>query len=466
MNVQRRPLPWVWVTTGLLVAAPQMIAVAGVCGTAGDELAAARAGLDREWIVQVPLDSAASRLEHVTVGDDLVVAVSGDGGVHAIRSGTAAVGTPWPGSVLWSRSVGRPRGAIEAAGIGGGIVTVASDLGLEAFAAPTGETVWTRGFGTTPAAAAVPVDRWVYVPLTTGGVMRLPVNPYARPEVAEPKPGGKKGGAAKAAADRGDAPPTEKLDPLALDPGGRIEAAPIAYGKGVLWTTDEGLIVALVPTSMGWERMEFDLRTRASGPLFVRDEAIFAATVGGDLARIDREAKGVDGLRVGWHVPLPAAASGGPFVSGDTVVVALGPDGLAAYSAKSGMPLWRSAAVGRIVAIASGRIWLLDELGSLSALDLATGALDGRLCLGSFTVPVVNTTSERIDWPRPAVSSCRSRPAARPSSSSPLALHRLPTRRRRMRSPPSPAPGMPRPKVNPSRRRPARRSRRCRGDHI
>lgn len=395
MSVNRSSLPRIVLTACavVVVAAP---ALAGVCGTAGDELAAARAGLDREWIVQVPVDSASSRLEHVTIGEGLVVAVSGDGGVHAIRTGTPSAGTPWPGSVLWSRNVGRPRGAIEAAGIGGGIVTVASDLGLEAFDAATGETAWTRGFGTPPAAAAVPVDRWVYAPLTTGGVMRLPVNPHARLEVAEPKQAAKKGGAAKAGADRGDATPTEKLDPIALDPGGRIAAAPIAYGKGVLWTTDEGLIVVLVPTTMGWERMEFDLRTRASGPLVVRGDAIFTATVGGDLARIDREQKGVDGLRTGWHVPLPAAAAGGPFVSGDTVVVSLGPNGIAAYSAASGAPLWRTEAVGQIVAIAAGRVWMLDELGSLSALDLATGELDGRLCLGSFTVPVVNTTSERI----------------------------------------------------------------------
>jgi hypothetical protein len=55
-----------------------------LCGTAADELVAARLGLEREWVVQVPFDSAAWRLEHVVVGEALVVAQGGDGGVAAM----------------------------------------------------------------------------------------------------------------------------------------------------------------------------------------------------------------------------------------------------------------------------------------------------------------------------------------------------------------------------------------------
>ena len=67
-----------------------------LCGTAGDELVAARAGLSREWVVQIPFDSAGWRIEHVSIGDGLVVAVSGDGGVHAVQTSPATAGSPAP----------------------------------------------------------------------------------------------------------------------------------------------------------------------------------------------------------------------------------------------------------------------------------------------------------------------------------------------------------------------------------
>ena len=99
----------VWIASGLSAAGQSLL-----CGTAGDDLVAARAGLTREWVVQVPFDSAGWRLEHVSIGDDLVVACSGDGGVHAIQASPSQNGSPRAGSVLWSQRVGTPGGPLPA----------------------------------------------------------------------------------------------------------------------------------------------------------------------------------------------------------------------------------------------------------------------------------------------------------------------------------------------------------------
>lgn len=106
--------PWIAATLVALSAAGSP-ARATVCGTAADEFIAAEVGLVREWIVQVPFDSAAWRLEHVVVGRDLVVAQSRDGGVAAIQS-AAVDGAPRPGSVLWHTRIGygeEQSGALE-----------------------------------------------------------------------------------------------------------------------------------------------------------------------------------------------------------------------------------------------------------------------------------------------------------------------------------------------------------------
>lgn len=365
-----------------------------LCGTAGDELVAARMGLVREWVVQIPFDSAGWRLEHVTIGDELVVACSGDGGVHAVQAASVA-GGPRAGSVLWSQRVGRPGGPVQAAGIGPRIVTVGRDLDVFAFDARTGATAWHRHPGQPPSAAAISVEDWSYAPLAAGHLMRYAVNPLAPPQPAPtPARGDEKASAQK---------PAELQDrrehglPLALDAGGRIESAPFAYDGGVGWITEGGMLVAIVPVSTGWKRVEFDLGSPASGPAVVRDRSVIVATQRGDLARItDSGADDVRNLDVLWHVVLDGVPEGGPLVSGDTVIVSLGDEGLRAFAADTGSPTWTSCVAGRLVATAGGRVWCVDRVGRLVGVDLATGEPAAWMCLGSFTLPVANTISERL----------------------------------------------------------------------
>ena len=69
--------------------APQVFAQS-LQGTLADERVAASMGLDVEWILQLPFDSTQWRLQHVVIGDGLVVAQSTDGGVHAIKTLTSS----------------------------------------------------------------------------------------------------------------------------------------------------------------------------------------------------------------------------------------------------------------------------------------------------------------------------------------------------------------------------------------
>lgn len=375
------------------------IAAAGslLCGTAGDDLVAARAGLTREWVVQLPFDSAGWRLEHVSVGDGLVVATTADGGVHAVRTAAASAGSPRAGSVAWSKRVGRPGGPVEPAGIGPTIVTVARDLDLYAFDAESGSQKWQRSFGRPPAGAAVTSGDFVYEPLSGDGVMRLPVNPTARPRPASAATRT----VATTAEERSKA--TDPLLPVSLDAGGRIGSSPIPYQGGVVWCTDAGIIVAIVPvetdevTGAAWTRMEFDLGSAPVAPLVVRGSTIYAATTRGDLARIDdRPESDVHEFSATWHVVLPQPPAGGPIVGGDTVVISLGDEGTMAFAAGTGLEKWRSCAAGTMLSVTGDRVWCIDRVGRLSSLDLATGMPAEWMCLGSFTLPIVNTVNDRL----------------------------------------------------------------------
>ena len=384
-----------------------MAAVAGgslLCGTAGDELVAGRAGLVREWVVQVPFDSAGYALENVSIGDGLVVATSGDGGVHAVSTGTGA-GQPRPGSVLWSQRFGRPGGPGQPAGIGADVVTVARDLEMVAFNRADGSIKWRRSFGRPSSGGVVPSGDWVYGPLSGNGLMRVPTDPYRRPAEPQVAAGKRRGRAVTTTGSGSKAATTSSADPLrplSLDAAGQVESAPIPYLGGVVWCTDDGLIESVVPvdseeTEAEWARTEFDLGAAPAGPLVVRAKSIFAATTRGDLARVDDPPPDdVHSFKAVWHVVLPYPPEGGPLVGGDTVVVSLGDEGIMAFSAETGDERWRSCLAGRLVSITGNHVWFVDRVGRLSSLDLATGMPGPQMCLGSFTLPVANTVDERL----------------------------------------------------------------------
>ena len=377
----------------------------GLSGTPADEFVAERMGLVREWVAQIPFDSARAELEHVVVGDGLVVAQTGDGGVHAFAAAPlATTATQLPGaaalgSLLWSRTLGVAGGPTTVAGIGPRLVTVARDLDLFAVDRATGAVRWQRALGRLPAGGASEIGDWVYAPLSGNSIRRLtfdPLQPTAKeaaPVAPQKGKAGSKKGARPASSSR---PTTESLRPRAFDSAGPVDRPLRPLGKGVAWTTTGGTLVTLQPTDAEWERFEFSLNSAAVATPLTRGNAVFAATVAADLARVDFVASGKRGLRTGWHVVLDAVPDAGPFLGGDTLVVSLGESGLAAFSAETGAPLWRSPVAGRVLAVAGDRIWIIDRTARLAGLDLATGERRERLCLGGFSFPVVNAESDRL----------------------------------------------------------------------
>ena len=375
-----------------------------LCGTLADEFRAAEAGLVREWIVQAPFDSAGYRLTGVTVGDGLVLAQTGDGGLHAIRTAGSGSAPARAGTVAWSTTIGAAVGHAWPATVGSRLVTVASELAVHALDRDSGVLEWEQPTGALTAASAIQAGDWVYAPLSTNRLLRLPVNPLGGPVAWESPP--------EKAADRdqpagNEAAPvaSESIEPLSIDAGGRIDQPPVPLRSGVLWSTANGL-AAVERTPLGWIRHDFPEAVAVSwshapplalpGPLVVRGDSIFIATGDVGVARIDLNAPNRPGLRAAWTATLPDRTASAAFVSGDTVVVSLGPSGVVGLSATDGRERWRSGLVGTIVAVVAGRAWVIDDVGRLTALDLSTGSRLLSTCLGCFTLPVVNTVSERL----------------------------------------------------------------------
>lgn len=439
----RRLIQLVAVTAGVACGSDAR-AQGCLSSTLADEWTAERMGLVREWIIQVPFDSAGYRLEHVVVADGIVVAQSGDGGVHAIqatdaveaggpRDGKApkagddgagderaaaaatpaaagakageAAGTPTPGTLLWTTRIGIRGGPAQPAGIGTGLVTVARDIDLYALDRRTGHTVWHDRLGRLPGGPATPIGDWVYTPLHADGLLRLPTDPHRGTTADTAAKAAGKGAPKKAAKKKGRKQPegkklAEGLEPLAIDAGGRLDQPVIPFPDGpmkgsLLWCTAEGRLMILEPTPADWQRHEFSLESPPVGLPVIRGASIFVATANGDLARIELR-KPDDAMRTKWHVLLYEQPDAAPLLAGKALVVSMGEAGISAYSAEDGSELWHSHFPGRILAAGGSRVWVLDRTGRLSGLDAADGTLRERTCLGGFSLPVLNTADDRL----------------------------------------------------------------------
>ena len=371
------------------------------CDTAVDEFAAAQSGLEREWLIQLPFDASMARVEHVVIGDGIVVAQTGDGNVHAVQAADGGESGPRAGTLLWTHSIGHAGGPMPPAAIGPDLVTVARDKDLYALERATGQHRWHHRLGHLAGAGPAHAGGWVYLPVGAENMLRLPANPHraaAAPTPAEKtdkkKPA--KGAARKKTSKDTAKPSTESLLPVEIATDGVVHDPAQPYRGGVLWCTTAGKLVSIEPGETGWQRNEFLLDRTPAGKPLVHEDTIFAATADGNLVRIDPLDRPGGGLRLTWRALLDAAPEPNLFLSGDKLVVSLGDEGLAVYSAATGELLGRTWFPGRIVSVCGGRIWLFDQVGRLSSIDLATGERRDRFCLGGFSFPVVNQSTDRL----------------------------------------------------------------------
>jgi outer membrane protein assembly factor BamB len=410
----RLPLFSLAVCVAAGLAAPTCGAGERVCGTVADAFVAEELGLRREWIVQVPFNTSATQLEHVTVADGIVIAAAGDGSLHGIAAPLAPAadaesrfGQPAAGTILWSSFPGRGDGSLRPPSVGSGIVVIAGDFEAIGIDLLSGRTLWRERLPSPAVAAAAIVGDWVYVPIEGDRLMRLAVNPYREPTVQivlDNNPAKKDASDTTVAADAGlsvSRTRGEKVPPLLLSTHGSLVLPPLPLKDGVIWCTNGGLLTWLTPTKSKWLREEFTLgRPPAGRPLLVTGEdstGIFIASNTGpsasDVIAIDLVA---NGLVFAWREPLDDAVAGGVTRSGATIVVPLATGGLTALAAADGKRLWNHPRQVQLLTVTSGRLWCIDDMGRLATLDPADGRRLQQFCLTPFRVPVVNDTTDRL----------------------------------------------------------------------
>jgi outer membrane protein assembly factor BamB len=398
-----------YVAAGLLASACP--AGERVCGTLADAFVAEELGLRREWIVQVPFNTSATRLEHVTVAGGIVIAAAGDGSLHGIAApvdpapdATSQEPPPAPGTLLWSHFPDPGDGSLRPPAVGSGIVVIAGDFAALGIDLVSGRTLWREPLPSPAVAAAAITGDWVYVPVEGGRLVRLAVNPYRAPaiqRVLEKPAAGEKTVTRSDADSAVSATSGTKVPPLLLSTHGSLVLPPLPLEDGVLWCTTDGLLTWLTPAQPEWVRAEFTLgRSPAGRPLIsttAGDKAIFmACNMGPAASDVIRISLLPSGLVFAWITPLDDAVAGGAIRSGDAILVPLATGGLAALAAADGKRLWTHPRRVQLLTVTSGRLWCIDDMGRLATLDPADGRRLEQFCLTPFRVPVVNDTTNRL----------------------------------------------------------------------
>lgn len=378
-----------------------------VWGTLGDAFVAEHVGLRREWIVQVPFDSRATRLTHVTVVDGLVLASAGDGSLHGIAASVEnaeadlPTGLPAVGSVLWTHHRDARTKSYFPPTAGSGIVVIAGDFVVTGIDAQSGHTLWKYPLPSPAIATPAISGNWVYVPIERGRLLRLPVNPLRKTSGLEntlitsgqDKTTDQNTELKAVSFNDGD----DDRSPWQISTHNALALPPLPIEKGVLWCTTAGTISRFIEATPDWIRLGFQLGRPPIGQLLLSNDSIFTSINSGssasDVVRIDLLPTGNVFV---WREPLTDSVTGAIWQLDNTIFVPLATGGLTALAAEDGRWLWTHSKKVQLLTIAANKLWCLDDMERLAALDPSDGSRLQQFCLDPFRLSVTNRQTDRL----------------------------------------------------------------------
>lgn len=378
--------------------------------------AANRVGLTRGWFTRVQMDSARSRVAHVTqhvsstnafsaweithdrgkliyterdlddFGDELgkeraekrakekleflertklnpkmvahvipeiTIYVMTDGGVaHAIDAQT--------GRTRWYTRVGNPHYTSDAPSANDHYVAVLNGSTIYMLDQKNGEVVWSRRVRGAPGAGPVVTDRLVFVPMAGGRIEAYQLEDHRQP-------------------------------PWVYQSQGRAVVQPIWTGYSVAWPTDRGhLYVAEGNAAAIQFRLEAS-RTIVSQATKLAPSRIVVASTDGYVYCIHEQSGNLI-----WRFSTGEPIIRSPFVVGDHVYVVTDENNIFRLSAANGLDEWTTGGVSGILSVSDTRLYCLGRVGEMVIVDRTTGSKLAMLPTETLDVHYLNKLTDRI----------------------------------------------------------------------
>ena len=293
------------------------------------ESAAQRHGLVRRWFVQINADRSAGGITYISQQSGLLLIQAGQATLSALD--------PETGRTLWTTEVGRRDRLSLAPSASATYVATMNGSILFLLDRVDGKVKWSQHVGGVPGAGPALTDTHVFVPMVNGLV-----EAYAL-----------------------DAP---KQRPWIYKSAGRVLIQPMVTPGHVSWTTDRGYFYVADTTEVA-----IRFRLEATNAIEARPAYwwpyVYACSLDGNVYAVN-ESSG----RFEWKFPAgspisqpPVAINGKVYVVGDDSIM---------YCLDGKTPpigLERCGA-GQFVAVTPTRVYAVDDLGSLVALEPTSGA--------------------------------------------------------------------------------------------
>lgn len=362
------------------------------------ETTAARHGLTRPWFAQVELDQGRGRMSDVILRDGVLYAQTDSAMVHAIDAET--------GRTLWSQRIGRPKHPSMTPDALGGLLAVVNGSRLYLVDRFDGKLLHEIEIKEAPGAGPALSSQRVYVPMVSGMVVAYPLS-----VIDESK--------RKSAKQEEGAEAKEKIGPeldrKVSDPPmlcrsyGRALVQPLVTrddpgGEYVVWPTDRGYLnfARIDREIVNAFLLKFRLETGARiasrpgylppDPKVIGDSGVvYAVSEDGFVYAIKEE----DGGTL-WRFSTGEPIVRSPAVIGDRVYVATQLGGMYCLESKTGKNLWWTPGVVQFVAAGKARVYVVDRMGRILALDAASGARLDTIPTGNIPVKMSNIDTDRI----------------------------------------------------------------------
>jgi outer membrane protein assembly factor BamB len=310
-----------------------------------------RLGLKRAWFTQVRLDPARHRVQRAVLTGDRLSVLTTAGVLQELNALT--------GETLWIAPVGNSRYPSLGPAANDQHVALVNGSTLYVLDRTDGRPVLIRQVGGAPGAAPAVSREHVFVPLVSGRI-----EAYSLGE--------------------------EKFTPWYYQSFGKGMVAPLTTPASFVWATDSG---HLYVGRTGELSVSFRLETRSEiiAPPAYHSPYIYAATVSGEVFAM-HEMSGE--RRWKYATGFPIVRSPAPVA--DRVFITSDEPALHCVDATRGTSLWEAPRISQFAALTSSRVYGVDELGGLVALDAKSGALLGRMPTDLSTHALVNDQTDRI----------------------------------------------------------------------
>lgn len=331
---------------------------------------AQRYGMKRAWITQAEVDPSRGRIADVILYADVLYVQTNQAAIQAIDAET--------GRTLWVRHLGKPGYPAMAPAAGTEFVTSCVGSTLYLLRRSDGNLVYERRLENGPSAGLAMGTERVYVPLVNHAVVSYSLR-AARQQERQSASGENASEAT---------PPYEPM--VAFRAGAMSYAAPLVRDNTVAWGTADGYVYVVAADTMQ-PRFRFFTRGPVNAPLAMWGDRIIAASRDGYVYCMSS----LQG-KLRWQFSAGTPIEHQPVVIEDTVYVIPESGQMYALEARKGQVLWQAMQVSQFLAAGQDRVYVLDFFGRIVCLDKATGSRLFAMPVGSMSLVLTNTQTDRI----------------------------------------------------------------------